>query len=311
MKSSFKKFIKIILIVISSIIILLGTLAFLILKEFQKEFSQKVGEEVKLVEMIKAVSTFNFDSNEENKLKQNLKTKRVKEISVYYDPKQKGILPLTKETLEQAEQLTKKYLGDYQNRPVDLIYTDSKRLQKISPLKDISGYYSDFEKVMVVGLNVADIGQILKKNETSLYHFQKSILHEYTHYAMYRAFDEMGTKTTINEFPVWFIEGIAEYIGEDEENLDYHSFEIKFIKLKKLNTEEEWQSARLPNGEERVNPYLQGYFTVAYLINTYGPNIISTLLYETFNTQDFYQTLQSLTGKNIEELERDIIQYYH
>jgi hypothetical protein len=47
MKSSFKKFIKIILIVISSIIILLGILAFLILKEFQKEFSRKVGEEVK------------------------------------------------------------------------------------------------------------------------------------------------------------------------------------------------------------------------------------------------------------------------
>lgn len=105
-----------ILIVISSFIILLGALAFLILKEFQKDFSQKVGEEVKMFEMIKAVSTLNYDGNEEKKLKQNLKTKQVKQLTVYYEPKQKGILPLTKETVERAEQLTKKYLGDYQNR---------------------------------------------------------------------------------------------------------------------------------------------------------------------------------------------------
>lgn len=121
----------------------------------------------------------------------------------------------------------------------------------------------------------------------------------------------MGTKTTINDFPVWFIEGIAEYIGEDEENLDYHSFETTFINLNKLNTQEEWQNARFHKSDERVNPYLQGYFTVAYLINTYGSNSISTLLSETSNTQDFYQTLQSLTGKNMEELERNIIHYYH
>jgi hypothetical protein len=311
MKSSLKKLTKIILIVFSCITILIVVLAFLLFKGIQKELSQKVGEDVKFYEAIKAVATLNYDGFDEKKLKKDHKIQKIKQITLYYyGTNQKDILPLTKETLDRAEKLTKKYLGEYQNRPVDLIFMDSNQLQRFSKLNDISGSYSDFNKVIAVELEDAEVGKILNKNETSLYLFQKSILHEYTHYATYRVLDEIGTKTKINDFPVWFIEGIAEYIGENEENLDYHSFETHFIQLRKLNTKKEWQNARSLKREKVVNPYLQGYFTIAFLVNTYGDNIISTLLKETSNTQDFYQTLKSLTGKDIEELETDIIHHY-
>ncbi|MFP5109246.1 peptidase MA family metallohydrolase [Neobacillus sp. C211] len=311
MKSLYlKKRTKIILIVFSCITILIAGLAFLLFKGIQKELSQKVGEDVKFFEAIKAVTTLNYDGIDEKKLKKDHKTQKIKQITLYYGTNQKDILPLTKETIDRAEKLTKKYLGEYQGRPVDFIFMDSNQLQRFSKLNDISGSYSDFEKVIAVDLEDAEVGNILNKNETSLYLFQKSILHEYTHYATYRVLDEIGTKAKIDDFPVWFIEGIAEYIGENEENLDYHSFGTHFIELTKLNTEKEWQFARSLKSEKGENPYFQGYFTIAFLINTYGDNIISSLLKETSNTQDFYQTLESFTGKDIVELERDIINHY-
>jgi hypothetical protein len=310
MKWYLKKSTKIIPIVFSCITILIAFHALQLFKGIQNELKLQAGEDVDFFEVVKAVTTLNFDGSEENKLKKERQIQKIKQINLYYATKQKDILPLTEETLAHAETLTKKYLGEYQNRPVDFIFMDSNQIQRFSKLNDISGSYSDFNKVIAVDLEDAEVGQILNKNETSLYLFQKSILHEYTHYATYRVLDEIGTKAKIDDFPVWFIEGIAEYIGENEESLDYHSFGTQFIELRKLNTDKEWQYARLLKGKDGINPYFQGYFTIAFLINTYGENIISSLLKNTSNTQDFYQTLESLTGEDIEKLERDIFNYY-
>ncbi|MGE8082039.1 collagenase [Peribacillus loiseleuriae] len=307
MKFIKNKAVKIIFIIFSGILILFILLVLLVLKEFQKEISQAVGKEMKLFDTIKAVTTLNYDSQEEKEFKRKSQKEQINDISVYYAPKLQGIVPLTKETLQRADHVTKKYLGNYKNKSVDLLFIDPKDLKTFSTLKDISGFYSDFDKVIAIGLNVGEVENIIQKKETPLYLFQKSILHEYTHYATYRKLDEMGTNTTMNDFPVWFIEGIAEYIGNDENHLDYHSFEPTFINFERLNTHEQWENARLL---EDVNPYLQGYFTVAYLINTYGQNIISTLLEETYISKDFYQTLHDVTGINIEEFENEVSNYY-
>ncbi|WP_066250573.1 peptidase MA family metallohydrolase [Neobacillus drentensis] len=305
MKLKVKKSLKIVFIVGCSITILVSFFIFIVLKELQKEMSQKVGTEVKLADMIKAVSTLNYNSDSEDEIKKKSDKKVMYNVTVYYNPGLKGILPQTKESLKRAEQLTKKYLGIYKNKPVDLLFMDSNELKKFSTLKDISGSYSDFDKVIAIGVNEKDMVSIIQEKETPLYFFQKSIFHEYTHFATYRKLDEIGVRT--NDLPVWFVEGIAEYVGENEEPLDFHSFEPTFIELKQLDSHDQWEKARQT---KRANPYLQSYFTVAYLINTYGENIIPKLLMETSTTKNFYGSLQEITGTDLNGFEEHVLSFY-
>lgn len=149
MKWYLKKSTKIIPIAFRCITILIAFHALHLSKGIQNELKHKAGEDVDFFEMVKAVTTLNFDGSEENKLKKERKIQKIKQIKLYYATKQKDILPLTEETLARAETLTKKYLGEYHNRPV-VIFMDSNQIQRFSKLNDISGSYSDFNKVIAV-----------------------------------------------------------------------------------------------------------------------------------------------------------------
>lgn len=291
--------------VIYIFILLTICITFFIFKSFQKELKGRTGANLTFFETVKAVTTQNFDSSLEKDLKNSAMKKKVNNVTIHYNDQVEDLLPKTIQILTRADDKTMRLLGSYNMKPVDLIFLKSEDMKEFTGLKNVSGVYSDFDKLIGIHVFDEDIQKIVEEQKTESYFFQKSILHEYTHYATNRKLDEIGVNNTI--FPHWFIEGIAEYVGSDKTTVKYEPFNFKWLTLKELSSYNQWQDARLT---EDVNPYLQSYFAINYLLEVYGENTIHDVMERTKETNDFYQALEQVTRKELVDFENDLKGYY-
>ncbi|MBT2691652.1 hypothetical protein [Bacillus sp. ISL-55] len=110
-------------------------------------------------------------------------------VSIFYQEENEKLIPMTVETLKWAEDVSSGLLGSYEKKPADLIFMDREHLQKLSNLDGVSGYYSNFDKVMGIHVHPDNVESIL---ETPLNYLQRPILHEYAHYATFRKIEEAG-----------------------------------------------------------------------------------------------------------------------
>jgi hypothetical protein len=289
-----------------SIIILIFLVSlFGVLKEFQKELIARTGENATFLTTAKAVFTFNYDSELEIKLKADSMKHEYENISIYYQEENEELIPLTIETLKWAEQISIEILGEYEQRPIDLIFMDRESLDQLSNSEGVAGYFSYFDKLMGVYVHPEDVEDILQELETQLYFFQRKILHEYAHHATFRKIEEAGGYGDV--FPEWFVEGIAEYVGNDQTEVNYDSNRFDFLPLESISLEDDWEEARRIDG---ADPYMQSYFTVNYLIQVYGKNIVVDLIEQTNETEGFYKAFEQNIGKTTSEFEQDVLEYY-
>ncbi|MCM3685139.1 collagenase [Mesobacillus subterraneus] len=226
-------------------------------------------------------------------------------VTIYYQEENKDLIPLVIETLKRANTKTYQLLGDYDQSSIDLIFMNRENLEQLSNIDGAAGFYSDFLKVMGLTIDPEKVDSILQELETPLYYFQKTILHEYAHYATFRKIGDSGAMG--DAFPLWFIEGVAEYIGNDKTEVHYESFHYETLSLKSISGEDKWKEARL---NPDADPYLQSYFTVNYLMQDYGENVVTDLIDKTKETDDFYIALEQVTGKTILEFEQDVLKHY-
>ncbi|KKI88484.1 hypothetical protein WQ54_31215 [Bacillus sp. SA1-12] len=295
-------------LIISAFVILLIffiTISLVVLKYFQEELNNQTGEKLSIIETFKAVATFNFDSELEQELKEIKMKKKINNVTIFYDEEQNELIPLTIKTLEWADETVYEVIGNYDKKPVDLMFMNLEEIDRFSELVDVSGFYTDFDKIIGIHVYQEDIENIMQKKETPLYFFQKSIMHEYGHFATYRKIDEIGVSPS--EFPQWFLEGIAEYIGNDKTIVEYESFQFEWLPLQQISGGNGWQESRFI---EHADPYLQSYFTINYLLKVYGSNVLMELMEKTKMTNDFNKALEQVSGKKIVEFEEDIISYY-
>lgn len=179
-----------------------------------------------------------------------------------------------------------------------MIVQDGNELQQLANLENISGFYSDFDKL--IGIAYDNKEAILAEKETPLYIFQKSILHEYTHYVFARLVQ--NTSKGISLYPTWFNEGICEYIANDQITVDYSGFHL--APLTELQTSSQWQNARF---QENHEVYFQSYFVIKYLVDTYGSNILKEIIDETNTEEDFETGFLKATGITINNFEQDFL----
>lgn len=293
-------------LVIYILILLTICSTFFIFKTFQNDLKIRSGANLSFIETVRAVTTQNFDSRLEKNLKNSAMKKKLDNVTIHYNDQVEALLPKTIQTLIRADEKTSRLLGSYDKKPVDLIFFTSEEMKEFTGLKNVSGVYSDFDKLIGIQVYDEDIENIVEEKETVLYFFQKSILHEYTHYATNRKIDNIGVNNTI--FPHWFIEGIAEYVGNDTTTIKYEHFSFKWLSLKELSSYHQWQVARLT---EDVDPYLQSYFAIHLLLEVYGENVIQDIMEETKETNDFYQAFEQVTGKETSKFENDLKDYYN
>ena len=288
-----------------TILIIFLVSIFGLIKTFQKELSARTGNNASFFTTAKSVFTLNYDSELERKLKANSMKHEYKHVSIFYQEENEKLMPLTVESLEWAEQISGELLGDYKPKSIDLIFMDRDHMDQLSNLDGVSGYYSNFDKVMGVYVHPEDVESILQELETPVYFFQRKILHEYAHYATFRKIEEAAVFG--GAFPQWFIEGVAEYVANDQTEVHYELNRFEFLSLKSISQQEDWEEAR---HIETADPYKQGYFTVNYLIQEYGKSIVVDLINNTNETEGFNKAFEQIIGKTVSEFEQDVLNYY-
>jgi len=295
-----RKSLKIIFIILSTISVLLLLLAIGAGVFIHKTLEREMNQDLPFFQSIKMALTLNFDGEKETQFKEERTNEQYHHISVYYLDDFSELIPITKETLDWAMDKNRELFGTVKEVPVDLIVVQTKdELRELSDLEDISGFYSDFDRLLAIKYGEKE--SILQKKETPLYLFQKSILHEYTHYIFGRMVNDLS-KGTSTAYPIWFQEGISEYVGNDRTIVEYSGF--KLVSLVDLVTPEQWQAERVQGD---TNVYKQSYFAIKYLIDRFGVGIVKEIINETNNTGDFERSFTQATHMTITEFERNFL----
>jgi hypothetical protein len=276
------------------LILIIGLGGFFIHQVVEDSVNEKVG----YFQAVKSILTLNFDGEQEQQLKAERNKINYEHVSIYYLEEDDVLLPVTKETLEWAMQMNDVLLGDYKKRPLDLIYfKDRNEMSHFTSLNKVSGFYSDFDKV--IGITTEGKEEIVQRLETPLFLFQKTLLHEYTHYAFKQRLTQL--KISYSDIPQWFEEGICEYVSYDQTTLSPHPFTL--VPFVELNTNADWSQARTIEDTEL---YMQSYLAIDYLIEEHGTEIILAILEETKSHNDFNKGFENVTGINLIELEEQI-----
>ena len=179
-----------------------------------------------------------------------------------------------------------------------IIARNEEELAELSGLEESSGFYSDFDKILAITYENKEA--ILERKETPLYFFQKSILHEYTHYMFARMVNDWNIS-----YPAWFQEGISEYVGEDQTTVDYSGF--RSVPFAELDTLEQWHNVRL---QEETDVYAQSYFAIKYLIDQHGNEILKEIIDETNSSEDFEQGFMQATHMTVFDFENHFLYAY-
>ncbi|WKA54565.1 peptidase MA family metallohydrolase [Planococcus shixiaomingii] len=294
---------KMLPIILSSIIVLLGIVLVggsIFLSKFLEEKTQ---EELTYFQSIQMLFNTNFDGAAEREIKEANLREDHHHVSIYYEENFTDLLPLTKDTLDWAIERNEELFGELDERKMDLIvFENPEDITQLSDLKNISGFYSEFERLL--GIIYYNKESILEGNELALYRFQKNILHEYTHYAFERKIDKTKADDS-TLYPVWFHEGLAEYVGNDKIRIEHSYF--KDVPLQQLTTHDQWQKARFIN---KANVYEQSYFAIKYLVDQYGEESINELVESIGETRDFEKSFTELTGMTVTEFEQELNSYY-
>lgn len=215
-------------------------------------------------------------------------------VTIYYERHEEELVPIIEDVLSRADDLTTNLLGEVEDNEIDfIIHSSTEELYEKTSLVETMGYFDDPNDI--VGVAITDLSNILMNQVPQSFYFQSTILHEYTHYRLQAFIKEQGLY--VYRIPLWFHEGVAEYVGMYNVAHQYYPFqETKFTQLV---THKDWEKHRL----EDYDVYLQSYYAVKYLVDEYGESSIKKIILETAKTNDFNEGFNQATGLTIEELQ--------
>ncbi|WP_270181142.1 collagenase [Alkalihalobacillus sp. CinArs1] len=285
---------KITLIVISSVLtltlLLVGAAVFFI----HSFIEESAGETVSYYHAVEAIVTLNFDGELEKEAKQSRDELVDRDVTIYVEGEDMDLFPLVKDTLKQARATTKALIGGVDERNVDLIlFTNEEEFNGLSELSHVEGFYDRFS--MMIGVLVDDKQGVVEGDEKALYHFQRKILHEYTHYALDRKVEV--TNAGLHFYPLWFQEGVADYVANKGSIIETWDYEL--VPFDQLITHEQWEEA---GAREMTDVYRQSYFTVTYVIEENGEEVIKEIIDATSESGDFEQSFENITGLSYGDL---------
>lgn len=240
------------------------------------------------------VSTFIIEKMDKRKKERLIKERfkvDYKHLSIYYSESDKGLLPITKDTLDQAIQLNENLFGSNYDQPYDiLIFNNNSDIEDFCSLEYAIGCHS--ARTNTIGVLAENKQDIINNIEYEVGGYKKNFLHEYTHYVFTQKINEFGL--TDHDIPLWFSEGLAEFIGYD--NMDIPKIDAEFLPLQQLTTYKQWNGYRT---DIRYDVYLQSYLAIKFLISKYGMDIINQILIETKLEGGFEEGFRGATGLNL------------
>lgn len=129
--------------------------------------------------------------------------------------------------------------------------------------------------------------------------FSDILAHEYSHYAT----NDFIEKNNISKdlVPVWFHEGIAEYISKVNKS---YGEELSFIQLSDLTAEKEWAMA-MDNENIVTEPYIQSMYAIYTIVNLKGEIAIRDIILNC-NNSDFSKAFETIMEISLEEFENNL-----
>lgn len=219
----------------------------------------------------------------------------INDITLYYNGKiDREYVDAVKESVPKAEELIEKIYGEMEKEPLKVIFYNEEDWNKLTHINTelVQGFF-DGENIFMKGF--------LK--DQPLTDIKENFIHEYSHYAMdmYRY-----QHNILSSVPLWFNEGVAEYISLYDKNRTYSLDYLRYpIDLRELDNDDNfWNSLEEGiEGEKFYDPYMYSYYMIDSLTDLKGEEIIPSIILKS-KEMDFYQAFEEEAGVSIEEYQR-------
>lgn len=243
-----------------------------------------LSKQVYIIEKEKEISTLNTEIH--------------RHLTIFYSDEDKKLVPLTKKALDLAIQANYNLFKTDYKSPYDIIIFESKKdIESFSGLEHAIGF--NHPEIQTMGVLPEDKESLLIKGSPSIWNYQRNVLHEYTHYVFSEKLTDLKLKE--KDIPVWFKEGVSEYIEFNEVTRTNRDYPI--VPLLDLVTTDQWQTYRI---NQEYDVYLQSYLAIHFLITEYGSDVINMILVETMKENNFEKGLFNVTNLSLKELESNL-----
>ncbi|MGL4990078.1 MAG: hypothetical protein ACRC57_02770 [Sarcina sp.] len=246
-----------------------------------------------------------IQQEESKEAKSKFKEKEFENIKIRYIDKQEKGLPIIEEYINESILFNEKIFGNFNKRKLRIVLDyNEEAFKSRNKFKDAIGYFivglntmyflvDDVEKDIINGVEISELedGTLITKN------FQKTFLHEMNHYYTINFIKE--NKIEVDKFPMWFIEGLAEFAGnKGKMNIKSLIFGTEeFKSLDSLNNNDGLISS--------ANAYEQANFAIDKLIYENDISIIKDIILECKN-KDFNDAFEFVLGKSIKVFEEEL-----
>ena len=175
-----------------------------------------------------------------------------------------------------------------------------------SKIDDVAGYYNT--KTNTIYIYVEDVYRDVlinypKVKELALgrysiasHGFREILFHEYAHYIYNEFFNENNINSEL--IPMWFQEGIAEYIGN---TMDLSEQPLEFISFKDLESNTDWKR----NINTKGNQYLQSGYAIRNIINLKNEEVLKEITLKN-KEMDFNSAFEQAMDISLENFENKI-----
>ncbi|MEG1001902.1 MAG: hypothetical protein RSF37_00790 [Clostridium sp.] len=200
-------------------------------------------------------------------------------------------LPMINKILDEIELKSKNIFGSVKE-PVTIKFDYDNdifksRLDNGNQLAD--GYYAPGSNT--VYMYAEDALEILFKDSF----YRGTLSHEIAHHYYYKYIKDNNISD--EKIPLWFSEGVAEYMSSDE--VCNNNYNFKFTQFTNIDEYDEWNSI------ESGMQYVQSLYTINKLVDIKGKEIIKNILVNT-KEDGFSNSFEKAVGISLNDFEKEI-----
>lgn len=229
--------------------------------------------------------------NETIKYNNTFNNVKYKNDRIYYHNDLEPAMDLICAYIDKAKTQDTKIFGIMKHSTVSIKFDyDKQNFKNRNPaFKDYSGLYSPKDKKIYV--LVEDCYKNALTLKAASYELKYTVIHEYTHHMFFDFLNENNIES--NNIPIWFNEGIADYVGYGQ---DESSLPKTLVEFKSMNNLTQW----LNYNNNGYDTYAQSRLAIRELINIKGNSVIRNIIMETKN-RSFEDAFKFVTGFTLEE----------
>lgn len=244
---------------------------------------------------------------------EKMNEKNYNDIRIIYNSDMEAILPLVEKYIDEISKKNNTFLGTNTSDKLTIQIDYDEEIFTMRPMlftgytnDNLGGYYHKKSNTIYLYVNnpindvLMNMPQInMSEGRFSIHDntFKENLFHEYTHYAI----DMFINKNNMdkNSLPLWFEEGICEYMTGNNMHFDK---ELKYISFKNLETYEGFNN-EISNFQ--ANIYEQSKLAVLKIVNEKGDKALKDIILSC-KDKDFKTVIQEYMDCSFEDFENNL-----